>query len=68
MTAHQAACRDDSLVRTDAPGLLTRLWSSLVERQRTRRIHAETGALDDRMLRDIGLSRYDLARARRFLP
>ena len=65
MTADNATCRNDALVQRDAPGLLARLWSNLVERQRARRVHAETNALDDRMLRDIGVTRYDLACRRR---
>jgi uncharacterized protein YjiS (DUF1127 family) len=68
MTVDHVTLRDDALVRTDAPGLLARLWGTLVERQRTRRMHAEADALDDRMLRDIGITRYDLSRARRFIP
>ncbi len=65
MTADNAAYRHDALIRTDAPGLLARVWNNLVERQRARRMHAETNALDDRMLRDIGVTRYDLASGRR---
>jgi uncharacterized protein YjiS (DUF1127 family) len=51
-----------------APSLLGRLWATLVEHQRARRMHAEAHALDDRMLRDIGLSRYDLGHSRRIIP
>lgn len=39
-------------------------WSYLVRVRRARRAAAELAALDDRMLRDIGLSRADLPVAR----
>lgn len=52
--------------RETAPGIATRVWLALaafVERHRARTLMAE---MEDRMLKDIGITRSDIDRAARF--
>jgi uncharacterized protein YjiS (DUF1127 family) len=55
--------------RAGATALLARLWSRILHRRRVMRNRADWQTLDDRTLRDIGLSRYEVdIIARRGLP
>ncbi len=71
MTFEHTIYRDDAFVGPRAaadpaprPTLLARLLTHLADRQRVRRTRLDIDKLDDRVLRDIGLTRYDLARTR----
>ena len=75
MTFEHTLYRDDAFIGPRAatepaprPPLLARLMTYLADRQRVRRTQLDIDKLDDRVLRDIGLTRYDLARTRRFIP
>ena len=55
--------------RPGAMALLARLWSRILQRRRVMRNRADWQTLDDRTLRDIGVSRYEVdIVARRGLP
>lgn len=46
--------------RTARPEIVSRLWARFRRRQRLARAAAELSALDERMLRDIGLTPFDV--------
>ena len=75
MTFEHTIYRDDAFVGPRAAAepaqrlpLLARLMTYLADRQRVRRTRLDIDKLDDRVLRDIGLSRYDLSHTRRIIP
>ena len=59
-TAIQSRTRPS--LRDLATGLLWRSWAAWERRQRIAQGAAELAQLDDRMLRDIGLTRFDVVR------
>jgi uncharacterized protein YjiS (DUF1127 family) len=51
----------DRLVCQAIMSIGARLWSTMIRLRRTRRARAALAALDDRMLKDIGVSRSEIA-------
>jgi uncharacterized protein YjiS (DUF1127 family) len=53
---------------TSITSILAGLWSKILRQRETRRIKAAWGVIDDRTLKDIGISRYEIERARGARP
>jgi uncharacterized protein YjiS (DUF1127 family) len=50
--------------RTSTTSILAGLWSRILRQRETRRIKAAWEMIDDQTLKDIGISRYEIERAR----
>jgi uncharacterized protein YjiS (DUF1127 family) len=53
---------------TSITSILAGLWSKILRQRETCRIKAAWGMIDDRTLKDIGISRYEIERARGARP